>query len=94
MFVRAGRLALIAAAVGSFALGSSASAQDAKYPVDTVTLVTHSIREPGVYSSGAPIEENRAWRRNAARMRQLDAMARRIATLEKQLQALTKESQE
>jgi UDP-3-O-[3-hydroxymyristoyl] glucosamine N-acyltransferase len=62
--------------------------------ITAMTLVTHSIREPGVYSSGAPIEENRAWRRNAARMRQLDAMARRIATLEKQLQALTKESQE
>jgi UDP-3-O-[3-hydroxymyristoyl] glucosamine N-acyltransferase len=60
--------------------------------ITAMTLVTHSIREPGVYSSGAPIEENRAWRRNAARMRQLDAMARRIASLEKQLQALTKES--
>jgi UDP-3-O-[3-hydroxymyristoyl] glucosamine N-acyltransferase len=55
------------------------------------TLVTHSIREPGVYSSGAPVEENRAWRRNAARMRQLDGMARRIAALEKQLEALIKE---
>jgi UDP-3-O-[3-hydroxymyristoyl] glucosamine N-acyltransferase len=62
--------------------------------ITAMTLVTHSIREPGMYSSGAPIEENRAWRRNAARMRQLDAMARRIATLEKQLQALTKESNE
>jgi UDP-3-O-[3-hydroxymyristoyl] glucosamine N-acyltransferase len=55
------------------------------------TLVTHSIREPGVYSSGAPVEENRAWRRNAARMRQLDGMARRIAALEKQIEALIKE---
>jgi UDP-3-O-[3-hydroxymyristoyl] glucosamine N-acyltransferase len=55
------------------------------------TLVTHSIREAGVYSSGAPVEENRAWRRNAARMRQLDGMARRIAALEKQLEAVTKE---
>ena len=62
--------------------------------ITAMTLVTHSLREPGVYSSGAPIEENHAWRRNAARMRQLDAMARRIATLEKQLQALTKESNE
>jgi UDP-3-O-[3-hydroxymyristoyl] glucosamine N-acyltransferase len=62
--------------------------------ITAMTLVTHSIREPGVYSSGAPIEENRAWRRNAARMRQLDAMARRIAALEKQMQALTKESPE
>lgn len=62
--------------------------------ITAMTLVTHSIREPGVYSSGAPIEENRAWRRNAARMRQLDAMARRIAALEKQLEALTKERTE
>ncbi|WHZ18289.1 MAG: UDP-3-O-[3-hydroxymyristoyl] glucosamine N-acyltransferase [Rhodanobacteraceae bacterium] len=59
--------------------------------ITAMTLVTHSIREPGVYSSGAPIEENRTWRRNAARMRQLDAMARRIAALEKQLEALTKD---
>lgn len=59
--------------------------------ITAMSLVTHSLREPGVYSSGAPIEENRKWRRNAARMRQLDAMARRIATLEKQLEALTKE---
>lgn len=62
--------------------------------ITAMTLVTHSIRKPGVYSSGAPVEENRAWRRNAARMRQLDGMARRIAALEKQLQALTKESNE
>ena len=59
--------------------------------ITAMTLVTHSIREAGVYSSGAPIEENRAWRRNAARMRQLDAMARRIAALEKQLQTPTKD---
>jgi len=59
--------------------------------ITAMTLVTHSIRKAGVYSSGAPVEENRAWRRNAARMRQLDGMARRIAALEKQLQALIKE---
>ncbi len=59
--------------------------------ITAMSLVTHSIRAPGTYSSGAPIEENRAWRRNAARMRQLDAMARRIADLEKRLEALTKE---
>jgi UDP-3-O-[3-hydroxymyristoyl] glucosamine N-acyltransferase len=61
--------------------------------ITAMTLVTHSIRERGVYSSGAPIEENRSWRRNAARMRQLDTMARRIAALEKQLAAPPKESQ-
>ncbi|HET9818532.1 MAG TPA: UDP-3-O-(3-hydroxymyristoyl)glucosamine N-acyltransferase [Rhodanobacteraceae bacterium] len=59
--------------------------------ITAMSLVTHSIRTPGVYSSGAPIEGNRAWRRNAARMRQLDKMARRIAALEKQMEALNKE---
>jgi putative tricarboxylic transport membrane protein len=42
MFVKASKLAIIATAVGGFALASSAYAQDIKYPVDTVTLVTHS----------------------------------------------------
>lgn len=42
MFVKASKLAIIATAVGGFALASSAFAQDVKYPVDTVTLVTHS----------------------------------------------------
>src|SRR3989337_2704798 len=42
MFVKAGKLAIIAAAVAGFALASSAQAQDIEYPVDTVTLVTHS----------------------------------------------------
>ncbi len=59
--------------------------------ITAMSLVTHSIHVPGVYSSGAPIEENHAWRRNAARMRQLDKMARRISALEKRLEALTKE---
>jgi putative tricarboxylic transport membrane protein len=42
MFVRASKFAVIAASVGSLAFASAAFAQDAKYPVDTVTLVTHS----------------------------------------------------
>ncbi len=50
--------------------------------ITAMSLVTHSIREPGTYSSGAPLEENRRWRRNTARIRQLDDMARRLAALE------------
>jgi putative tricarboxylic transport membrane protein len=42
MFVKAGKLAIIASAVASLAIASSAYAQDIKYPVGTVTLVTHS----------------------------------------------------
>ena len=46
--------------------------------VTAMSLVTHSIREPGEYSSGTPLMDNRSWRRNAARFRQLDALARRV----------------
>ena len=47
-----------------------------KAVVTAMSLVTHSIREPGEYSSGTPLMDNRAWRRNAARFRQLDRLFR------------------
>ncbi len=49
------------------------------------SAVPNTISEPGVYSSGMPIQDNRAWRRNVVRMRQLDEMAKRIKSLEKRL---------
>lgn len=51
--------------------------------ITAMSLVTHSIREPGEYSSGTPLESNRRWRRNAARLRQLDDIARRLKALER-----------
>ncbi|MBB5322600.1 UDP-3-O-(3-hydroxymyristoyl)glucosamine N-acyltransferase [Marinobacter oulmenensis] len=48
-----------------------------------MTLVTGDIREPGVYSSGTSADNNRSWRKNAVRFRQLDALARRVRELEK-----------
>jgi UDP-3-O-[3-hydroxymyristoyl] glucosamine N-acyltransferase len=51
--------------------------------ITAMSLVSHSIREPGEYSSSVPLEENRRWRRNAVRFKQLDELARRVATLEK-----------
>ncbi len=42
------------------------------------SLVTHSITEPGEYSSGTPLQSSRDWRRNAARFKQLDRLARKI----------------
>ncbi|CAM5455871.1 UDP-3-O-(3-hydroxymyristoyl)glucosamine N-acyltransferase [Rhodanobacter lindaniclasticus] len=47
------------------------------------SLVTHSIREAGEYSSGVPLQDNRQWRRNAARFKHLDEYARRLVALEK-----------
>jgi len=49
------------------------------------SFVTGSIKEPGVYSSGYPLEGNRQWRRNAVRLHQLDDMARRLRSVEKQI---------
>ena len=49
------------------------------------SAVPNSIGTPGVYSSGMPIQENREWRKNVARVRQLDRMARRIRRLESHL---------
>jgi UDP-3-O-[3-hydroxymyristoyl] glucosamine N-acyltransferase len=51
--------------------------------ITAMSLVTHSIREPGEYSSGTPIMDNRAWRKSAARFKQLDALARRVAGTDK-----------
>ncbi|HEV2681885.1 MAG TPA: UDP-3-O-(3-hydroxymyristoyl)glucosamine N-acyltransferase [Rhodanobacter sp.] len=47
------------------------------------SLVTHSIREPGEYSSGVPLQDNRQWRKNAARFKHLDEYVRRLSALEK-----------
>ena len=46
--------------------------------VTAMSLVSRSIREPGTYSSGTPLMDNRSWRKNAARFRQLDALVRRL----------------
>jgi UDP-3-O-[3-hydroxymyristoyl] glucosamine N-acyltransferase len=48
------------------------------------TLVTHSIKEPGEYSSGTPMQEKRNWLKNTVRLRQLDALVRRVSRLEKE----------
>jgi UDP-3-O-[3-hydroxymyristoyl] glucosamine N-acyltransferase len=47
--------------------------------ITAMSLVTHSILEPGEYSSGTPLQASRLWRRNAARFKHLDALARRWA---------------
>ncbi|MBT5388641.1 MAG: UDP-3-O-(3-hydroxymyristoyl)glucosamine N-acyltransferase [Porticoccaceae bacterium] len=48
------------------------------------TLVTKNITEPGSYSSGTtPLMKTAAWRKNSARIGQLDDMAKRLKTIEK-----------
>ncbi|HHH45757.1 MAG TPA: UDP-3-O-(3-hydroxymyristoyl)glucosamine N-acyltransferase [Thiotrichales bacterium] len=54
--------------------------------VTGMSMVTHDLREPGVYSSGLPAIPNEKWNRIAARLRHLDDLARRLQRLERKLQ--------
>jgi UDP-3-O-[3-hydroxymyristoyl] glucosamine N-acyltransferase len=53
--------------------------------LQSMTLVTHTIKKPGSYSSVSPMQETQDWRRSAVRIRQLDKIARRLTRLEKQI---------
>lgn len=53
--------------------------------VSGMTMVTRSITEPGAYSSGTAMQPAAEWRKSAARIRQLDTLAKRVQQLEKQL---------
>ncbi|MFQ5469569.1 MAG: UDP-3-O-(3-hydroxymyristoyl)glucosamine N-acyltransferase [Gammaproteobacteria bacterium] len=50
-----------------------------------MSMVTHSILNAGVYSSGTPLEENTMWRKNFVRMKQLDELTRRVKMLERNI---------
>ena len=54
-----------------------------------MTMVTHSITEPGAYSSGTAMQPAAEWRKSAARLRHLDDMARRLKQVEKHVEAVT-----
>ena len=57
-----------------------------------MSLVTRSISEPGVYSSGTPLQRNDIWHKNFVRFKQLDDMARRLRALEKALAQADRDS--
>lgn len=57
--------------------------------VSGMTMVTRSITEPGGYSSGTAMQPLADWRKSAARIRQLDEMAKRLQQLEKQVDTVT-----
>jgi UDP-3-O-[3-hydroxymyristoyl] glucosamine N-acyltransferase len=54
-----------------------------------MTMVTHSITEPGSYSSGTAMQPAAEWRKSAARLRKIDDMARRLQKVEKAVEAVT-----
>ena len=46
------------------------------------SMVSRSLKGPGVYSSGVPVSEAGEWRRTVARLRRLEALERRVASIE------------
>jgi len=52
------------------------------------TLVGKSIREAGSYAAIFPFSKTEDWRKNAAHLRHLDDLVKRVKTLEQELEAL------
>lgn len=55
--------------------------------VSSGTLISRSILKPGQYSGVFPFDENSAWEKNAATLRQLHALRDRIRALEKEVKS-------
>ena len=51
--------------------------------LQSMALVTHSIRKAGSYSSITPLQKTEDWRKNAVRFKHLDKLARKLQKLEK-----------
>ena len=63
-----------------------------KVQVSAMSLVSQSIKESGMYSSGTGHMKTREWKRNIVRFRQLDDFAKRVREMEK-LADKTRESE-
>lgn len=53
--------------------------------ITAMSIVTKSIVEAGVYSSGTGMMPNKQWKKNVVRFRQLDDLARRIKSIEDEI---------
>ena len=51
--------------------------------ISAVSVVSRSITRPGTYSGFFPIDDNAAWEKNAATLKQLHSLRERIKALEK-----------
>jgi len=58
------------------------------------SLIGKSIRETGSYAAIYPFSKTDEWRRNAVHLRHLDDMAKRIKSLEQELEALRRDMQQ
>ena len=68
---------------GAIILGHLSLADDVH--ISAATVVTRSIHKPGQYSGVFPFDDNAAWEKNAATLKQLHQMRDRLRQLEKKL---------
>jgi len=72
------------------AIGGGVGISDHLTIVDNVqitggSIVLRSIDEPGTYSSGGPLQENKEWRRSYIRSGQLESLVKRLKKIEGKL---------
>ncbi len=58
--------------------------------VSSFSLVTRSLNKPGHYTGFYPLEDNSAWEKNAATLKQLSTLRERVRALEKELKETKK----
>ena len=56
-----------------------------KVTVTGMGMVMRPISEPGVYSSGIPLQPNKVWRKTAALVMNIDDMSKRLKALERKI---------
>ena len=83
-----GKRCMIAGAVGF--VGHLTIADDVVFTGQT--MVNRSVREPGAYSSALPMDDAVRWRKNAARFKNLDTLARKVKELEERIASLDREN--
>ena len=49
------------------------------------SMVMRSVKEPGIYSSGVPVQPNKEWRKMAVHVPKIESLFKRVKELEKQL---------
>ena len=57
--------------------------------ITAMSLVSHSLKEAGVYSSGSAIDKHQNWKKNVVRFKSLDALAKRVKKLDSAVTALS-----
>jgi UDP-3-O-[3-hydroxymyristoyl] glucosamine N-acyltransferase len=80
---RIGRHCVLAGGVG--VAGDGPIELTDRVVVSGMTHVSSSIHTPGIYSGGVLHSDSRRWKRNALRFSELDALTRRIRSLERAL---------